>query len=63
MDGEREACAKKVEDCMFHGVTPVATIKAANQALRNAADKIRARQRGGGYDPEVGYFDAWKGSD
>ena len=26
-------------------------------------DAIRARQRAGGYDPEVGYFDAWKGSD
>ena len=27
------------------------------------AAAIRARQRAGGYDPEVGYFDAWKGSD
>jgi len=55
VEGEREACAKEAgglvctsEDCRV------------GDAL---AYRIRARQRAGGYDPEIGYFDAWKGSD
>jgi len=55
VEGEREACAKVAagltcgdDDC---------------RAGDSIAYRIRARQRAGGYDPEVGYFDAWKGSD
>ena len=37
-----ERCARVAEECMYHGDTSVATITAANRALRECAEKIRA---------------------